>query len=812
MTKRLPISQPVVKRNPPAQPIKRNPPVQPSASTSSELTTKTSKRPLITRNPPAQPRKILKSTAGSKLLQSRKAPAQPVKLKKAAGPKEAVGLKKEGGGVVPLSSKILNCLQPHQSDGVLFLHRCVTGTTPLGSSHTGAILADDMGLGKTLQSISLIYSLFLVDRRAKFVVVAPTKLLKNWAQEFDKWIGPAAQPKRVIAEPTKAGKGRAKDKMTPSDIIRQFTAIKPNTSEVLLVSYPQFRLNAELLRNCPVRLMICDEGHTLKGSENQTVEAVTACPAKSRVVVSGTPVQNDLKEFFNLCNFVNPGVFGSTKEFNAYYHGPITKANDKDSSPAERSLSAERYQELTSLSSHFMIRRMKDDDYRKTLPPLHEYAVFVKPSESQLTRYKDLANRAMDGNPLPIVMELRKLLIHPSLVDQSVASATTDFALSGKLDATISLLKHIRSCAPNDKVVIVSNFKIALDLIAGLLDKMCLKYRRIDGTTKQSENQPNVDMFNRAPASSCFAFLLSSKAGGAGLNLVGGNRLIMFDGDWNPAQDNQAMARTHRKGQKKTCFLYRMFTAGTVEEVIYQRQMQKGNLAKNALEKVNAKTGSELSRNELKDVFTLKETDCDTNDKLNGTWGEYHREVGMEASDDEALKKFSVDRKDLVTFIKSGGGRDFATDEGEGIDVDVDDLEDSDEEGEHVGFEGESDSSSDEDDDDEEEDDEEEDDEDGSSSLKASKRPAKTFEVKNGMRCFAPFQNSKDMVFPGTVSKVNKGTIDVVFDDGDTEKGIRINHPLLEFLGANAAAKPGGAQPRGRPPKGKTWKGKWVDI
>ena len=316
-----------------------------------------------------------------------------------------------------------------QSAGILFLHRCVTGATALGPSHTGSILADDMGLGKTLQSIALIYSLFLADRRSKFVVVAPTKLLKNWAQEFDKWIGPSAQPKRVIAEPTKAGKGRVKDRMTPSEIIRQFTAIKPNLSEILLVSYPQFRLNAELMKNCPARLLICDEGHTLKGSENQTVEAVAACPARSKVVVSGTPVQNDLKEFFNLCNMVNPGVFGSTKDFAKYYHGPISKANDKNSSPSERSLSSERYQELLSLSSNFMIRRTKDDEYKKTLPPLHEYAVFVEPSESQMMRYRDLAKKAMDRNPLPVVMEIRKLLIHPSLVDPKCTSAMSDVAL-----------------------------------------------------------------------------------------------------------------------------------------------------------------------------------------------------------------------------------------------------------------------------------------------------------------------------------------------------------------------------------------------
>ena len=237
-----------------------------------------------------------------------------------------------------------------------------------------------------------------------------------------------------------------------------------------------------------------------------------------------------------------------------------------------------------------------------------------------------------------------------------------------KMDAVFSLLKTIRKNAPGDKVIIVSNFKVVLDLFARLLPTANMPFVRLDGSTKNSERQAIVNMFNRTSSSTHFAFLLSAKAGGAGLNLIGANRLIMVDAAWNPATDFQAMARTRRHGQKKSCFNYRFFTAGTLDEVILQRQLLKGNLATNVMEEFSNEemktltndtkgVASKLSPDELKDCFTLKpSTKCDTNEKLAGSWGAGGEEEWKEV--DNVLSTLVRERNDIVTFVKYGKSRD----------------------------------------------------------------------------------------------------------------------------------------------------------
>lgn len=261
-----------------------------------------------------------------------------------------------------------------------------------------------------------------------------------------------------------------------------------------------------------------------------------------------------------------------------------------------------------------------------------------------------------------------------------------------KLNAIIELMRSFQKEAPGDKVVVVSNFKVVLDVLETLLPKN-MPSVRIDGSTKKDERQPIVDMFNRTPATTHFCFLLSSKAGGAGLNLVGANRLIMVDADWNPATDAQAMARTHREGQTKTCFIYRFFTSGTLEEVILQRQLHKGNLSKNVVDdgESNEKgVGSKLSKEELKDCFTLKlSTACDTNDKLGGSWGSGSKDAWAGEVEDAALEHFLVAKKDDVTFVKYGRSRDVVG-RGRGRGLDDDDgwneVEDEEGDDEQVGF------------------------------------------------------------------------------------------------------------------------------
>mmetsp|Transcript_26901 Transcript_26901/g.40189 ORF Transcript_26901/g.40189 Transcript_26901/m.40189 type:complete len:350 (-) Transcript_26901:559-1608(-) len=330
-----------------------------------------------------------------------------------------------------------------------------------------------------------------------------------------------------------------------------------------------------------------------------------------------------------------------------------------------------------------MLRRLQKDVLKSLLPPRHEFLLFCKPSDEQCHLYKQITQRGCNNgvdDPLTLLTKVRKLCCHPHLLHdkEGMLSSLPPLTLplppqeeekgmestkqSGKLSILAGLLASIRQKSPNDKVVIVSNFTSALTLI----ERFVLKIRkwswiRLDGTIEQRDRQPMVDSFNRGTVDHSFVFLLSSKAGGCGLNLIGANRLIMFDPDWNPATDIQAMARVYRQGQTKQCFIYRMFTTGTVEEVIYQRQTQKSNLATLAVGG-NLPSGSggkrqsaRFTKEELRDCFTLKEgCACDTKQKVGMNWSDYGEFLSMLLSGKRNLLIF------LRSFYEPISQRDFS--------------------------------------------------------------------------------------------------------------------------------------------------------
>ena len=283
-----------------------------------------------------------------------------------------------------------------------------------------------------------------------------------------------------------------------------------------------------------------------------------------------------------------------------------------------------------------MLRRLQKDVLSQILPPRDEVLLFCRPSPTQCEIYKDLTEALDedsesysrgDADALTTIGSLRKLCSHPRLLERDADAGmdVEDIPLSGKLSVLHELLKHIRTEAPDDKIVIVSNFTATLSIIEdSLLKPHGLPFLRLDGTIDSKKRDELVNTFNKTSSERSFAFLLSSKAGGCGLNLIGANRLVMFDPDWNPAADIQAMARVYRQGQTKRCIIYRFFTSGTLEEVIYQRQIQKGNLANLTVDgevtKSNGKkTG--FTPEEIRDCFTLKEDcNCDTKVKVGTQW------------------------------------------------------------------------------------------------------------------------------------------------------------------------------------------------
>ncbi|XP_032277647.1 DNA repair and recombination protein RAD54B isoform X2 [Phoca vitulina] len=532
-------------------------------------------------------------------------------------------------------------LRPHQKEGIIFLYECVMGMRVNG--RCGAILADEMGLGKTLQCISLIWTLQCQGPYGgkpvikKTLIVTPGSLVNNWRKEFQKWLG----SERIKIFP-----------VDQDHKVEEFT--KSPFYSVLIISYEMLLRSLDQIKNVKFDLLICDEGHRLKNSAIKTTTALISLSCEKRVILTGTPVQNDLQEFFALIDFVNPGILGSLSSYRKIYEEPIIISRQPSASEEEKELGEKRAAELTCLTGLFILRRTQEV-INKYLPPKIENVVFCRPRALQVELYRKLLNsqavrfclQGLLGNSphLICIGALKKLCNHPCLLFSSIKekeySSTWDgneerslyeglvdvfpadynplmFAEeeSGKLQVLLKLLAVIHELRPTEKVVLVSNYTQTLNILQEVCKRHGYTYTRLDGQTPVSQRQQIVDCFN-SKYSSDFIFLLSSKAGGVGLNLIGGSHLILYDIDWNPATDIQAMSRVWRDGQKHPVHIYRLLTTGTIEEKIYQRQISKQDLSGAVVDLTKTSEHIQFSVEELKNLFTLHESShCVTHDLL----------------------------------------------------------------------------------------------------------------------------------------------------------------------------------------------------
>ncbi|CAB1334667.1 unnamed protein product, partial [Coregonus sp. 'balchen'] len=529
-------------------------------------------------------------------------------------------------------------LRPHQRDGLLFLYECVMGMR--ATCRYGAILADEMGLGKTLQSVALTWTLLKqgpydgkpVAKRV--LVVAPGSLVQNWGAEFKKWLG----------------RERISVYTVNQDHRVELFAASPLHS-VLVISYEMLLRSLDVVQKLEFGLVICDEGYRLKNSSIKTSSALSGLSCTRRVILTGTPVQNDLQEFYAIIEFVNPGILGSSAAYRKVYEEPILRSRQPTCTEEERVLGEERAAELSRLTGLFILRRTQEI-INRYLPPRLDWTVFCSPSPLQRELYQALLSHrviraCLQGSTqtqththLACITALKKLCNHPGLLystvqersdggsaegslyeglrgvfPESYSSGGFSTADSGKLLVLSDLLTTIRHLSPNDRVVVVSNYTQTLDLLQNLCVHLGYTYCRLDGHTPTIQRQRLVDNFN-SPHSAHFLFLLSSKAGGVGLNLIGASHLVLYDIDWNPANDIQAMARVWRDGQKKTVHIYRLLTAGTIEERIFQRQVSKQGLSGTVVDLGKGAEHTSFSSNELRDLFSLTDTPCLTHDLL----------------------------------------------------------------------------------------------------------------------------------------------------------------------------------------------------
>ncbi|KAF4591494.1 DNA repair protein rhp54 [Ophiocordyceps camponoti-floridani] len=503
---------------------------------------------------------------------------------------------------VVLDPKLAKILRPHQVAGVKFMYRCVTGLVE--DEANGCIMADEMGLGKTLQCISLMWTLLKQSPESakptieKAIVVCPASLVKNWANELTKWLGPSAINPFAID-----GKA-SKEELTRQ--LRQWgiASGRAVTRPVIIVSYETLRLNVDALKHTKIGLLFCDEGHRLKNSDSNTFNALNSLQVSRRVILTGTPIQNDLTEYFSLTSFANPNLLGSRLEFRKRFEIPILRGRDADASGLERQRGDECTAELLGIVNKFLIRRT-NDILSKYLPIKYEHVVFCNLAPFQLDLYNYFITspdiqallRGKGSQPLKAINILKKLCNHPDLLTltEDLPGSESCFPegyipreargrdrdikpeYSGKMQVLDRMLARIRQDT-NDKIVLISNYTSTLDLFERLCRSRQYPCLRLDGTMNVNKRQKLVDRFNDVDGEE-FVFLLSSKAGGCGINLIGANRLVLFDPDWNPAADQQALARVWRDGQKKDCFVYRFIATGTIEEKIFQRQSHKQSLS-----------------------------------------------------------------------------------------------------------------------------------------------------------------------------------------------------------------------------------------
>ena len=536
---------------------------------------------------------------------------------------------------VVLDPVLAHKLRPHQREGVKFMYECIMGLRDFNGQ--GCILADDMGLGKTLQTIAVLWTLIKQNPvyRAtpvvkKALIVCPVSLIKNWKKEFKKWM-----------RHTNIGVLEFEDPKTT-----RLSMFDGKVFNVMIIGYERLRTVADdLADDHDIDIVICDEGHRLKTVKNKSAKAIESLNTPRRVILSGTPIQNDLSEFYAMVNFVNDGCLGSNKAFVKDFENPIMKSRQPTASEDDVEKGKEASNELVRTTSPFILRRTADI-LSNFLPTKTEYVLFCKPTPQQATVYRSVVNSPMFRSAmgsmdtaLQLITILKKLCNSPALMrpdtssDTSTSSSLQNLSemlpsnldryyqnsASSKIRLLDVLLQQIRK-ETDEKVVLVSNYTSTLNLMEKLLDNCNLKYLRLDGSVPANKRQGLVDQFNRSKPSHAFAFLLSAKAGGVGIDLTGASRLVLFDVDWNPATDDQAIARIHRQGQKRPTKIYRFLIKGGLEEKIWQRQVVKRSLADSIMEARDGATEERstkpsnggkatFTREELKDLFRFDEAE-----------------------------------------------------------------------------------------------------------------------------------------------------------------------------------------------------------
>ncbi|XP_044054657.1 chromodomain-helicase-DNA-binding protein 1-like isoform X1 [Siniperca chuatsi] len=449
-------------------------------------------------------------------------------------------------------------LRPYQLDGVQWLTQCL-------KNQQGCILGDEMGLGKTCQTISLlVYMSGALGRKGPFLVLSPLSVMENWRKELECF----APCLTVLCY-----KG---DKERRAELQRETDA---QDFHVLLTTYELCLKDASFLRRWKWKVLVVDEAHRLKNQNSLLHKTLTQFLVGFRVLLTGTPIQNNLQELYSLLSFIQPSIFTAdeTDDF-------VNSYSDVQSQPA---LAAE----LQSVLEPFLLRRVKSE-VAVDLPKKTELVVYHGMSALQKKYYKAILMKDLEafgneqGNKnqlLNILMNLRKCVDHPYLFDgvepEPFEMGEHLVEASGKLCLLDSMLTYLHK--GGHRILLFSQMTRMLDILQDYMEYRGYSYERLDGSVRGEERNLAVKNFSNKEI---FVFLLSTKAGGVGLNLTAADTVIFMDSDFNPQNDLQAAARCHRIGQNRPVKVIRLLARDTVEEIMYSRAVSKLHLTNTVIE------------------------------------------------------------------------------------------------------------------------------------------------------------------------------------------------------------------------------------
>jgi superfamily II DNA or RNA helicase len=459
-------------------------------------------------------------------------------------------------------------LRDYQVEGFHWLAR-------LAELELGACLADDMGLGKTVEIIALLlHRARQTQSSGPALVVAPTSVCTNWQREIERF----------------APSLRVRDYSGP----RRTEALEDlRKRDVVVTSYALLQQDSESLQALEWSAVVLDEGQFIKNAETQRAQAAYGLRAPVRIVATGTPIENHPSDLWSLLHFLNPQLLGSAQQFQRRF-GRVAEADDK--------AAARQRKDLRRMVKPFILRRTKAQ-VLEDLPPLTEIRHTVELSAAEAKLYETLRERALaklqltNKNPqnrvqiLAELTRLRRLCCHPVLVAPEANLS------SSKLAAFVELVEELLES--RHRALVFSQFVDFLSLARSALDERAIRYQYLDGSTPQKQRMASVDAFQAGEGD---LFLISLKAGGFGLNLTGADYVIHLDPWWNPAAEQQASDRAHRIGQQQPVTVYRLVTAGTIEERIVELHHRKRELANSLLE--GAEGAASISQDELLGLLT----------------------------------------------------------------------------------------------------------------------------------------------------------------------------------------------------------------